>query len=87
MAMKQIWKFPLPFDGAIEMPMSAMPISVQVQHEQPVIWAIVDPTEKKIMARFHVAGTGHTLPDGLGPFLGTFQTNGGALVFHVFRMD
>jgi hypothetical protein len=84
---KTIWKYDLEPDGSvIEMPQGAKPLSVQMQGDGPCLWALVDPEAAKESRRFHVAGTGHPLPDNLGDHLGTFQMNGGALVFHVFEL-
>lgn len=42
---------------------------------------------QQIMAprQIRVAGTGQNLPNFPGTYIGTFQMNGGALVFHVFE--
>jgi hypothetical protein len=83
----QIWKFTISFDGEIRMPVGSRPLSVQMQNGQPVLWAIVDIANDKAIARFHVAGTGHDLPDNIGRFIDTFQMEDGALVFHVFELQ
>ena len=68
------------------MPRGAELLTVQVQRGEAYVWARVDPSAPVVERDLHVAGTGHPLPlraDG-APFLGTFQLNGGGLVFHVF---
>ena len=86
--MMTIWKFPFePRDGVvIEMPKGARPLCVAMQHDQPCLWAMVDPTAPTEPREFRLAGTGHDLPDVLRNvrYIGTFQMHGGALVFHLF---
>jgi len=84
--MKTIYKYQL-FAGhdVMEMPKGAQVLTVQAQNDKPHIWALVDPYESSVEARrFGVYGTGHDMPDDLGPYIGTFQLEGGSLVFHVF---
>ncbi len=87
--MKLIYKYPIPLQDqfVIPMPFGSKILSVQIQKGQPCIWAIVD-TDKEICARsFLMFGTGHPLPHDIMalPFIGTFQTLGGDLVFHLFE--
>lgn len=80
-----IWKVPLESDGLISLPSGAEVLSVQMQGDTPTIWARVDPAAERAVIRLGVYGTGHDLPADPGRFVGTFQINGGALVFHVFQ--
>jgi len=82
---KMIWKWMLTPDCVIEMPAGALVLTVQTQHGEPQIWALVDPTRQKVRRRFRTYGTGHVVPDYPGEYVGTFQLSGGALVFHVFE--
>lgn len=88
---KTIWKFPLSFAAATELPPGAEPISVQMQGGNPMLWALVEPEIARQSfgeaKRIHVAGTGHDLPDNIGRFIDTFQMEGGSLVFHVFELS
>ncbi len=81
-----IWKFPVPVADsfAVNMPVGARLLSVQVQHGEPVMWALVDPAASMELRRFHVYGTGHPVGSEAGEFVGTFQIHGGSLVFHLF---
>lgn len=88
-----IWKFNLPSgeDFAIQMPKGSIPLSVgidpNVRHfTQSVVWCAVNShTEEREMYRFHLRGTGHPFPELLlNRFVGTFQTPGFGLVFHLF---
>jgi hypothetical protein len=88
MTTRTIWKFPLVVTDkqVVEMPRGAKILCVQMQGEKPCIWALVDPkTPRSIGRRFSIYGTGHPIQGGPGKFIGTFQMNGGSLVFHLFE--
>lgn len=81
-----IWKFPLKVKDVqqIEMPQGTRLLSVQVQRGIPCLWALVDeqaPREKRLIVTYE---TGHYVHDGTRAFVGTYQIDGGELVFHVF---
>jgi hypothetical protein len=85
--MKTIYKYDAPIadDLAIELPIGAEVLCVQVQGDGPKIWARVDPgSNTMVTRRFHWRGTGHPA-DGCGRYIGTVQAMGGALVFHLFE--
>lgn len=84
---KTIWKFLLEPNGVTKMPAGAEVLSVQMQDDHPVVWAMVNPDEMTVVTQLGVYGTGHTVPDDPGQFIGTFQMQDGALVFHVFQPD
>ena len=88
---RTIWKFPIRLEDAINifMPIGAEVIAVDVQQGEVCIWAVVDPAAPHECRTFRCAGTGHSLPDGLGraQHIGTVQLDGGALVFHLFDFD
>lgn len=83
--MKTIWKFPIKVTDqqVLQVPQDAQLLSVQMQGDQPCIWALVDPEAQKRPCTVQVFGTGHPVASE-GAFLGTFQMHGGSLVFHVF---
>lgn len=85
--MKEIWKFPLEVTDTqrIEMPEASDILCVQVQRDQPCIWASVIPDAGKVKRLFAVYGTGHQMKwPQADRYVGTFQLRGGALVFHVY---
>lgn len=88
-----IWKFPIDSgfkpDGSLilEMPQGAEILTVQVQGETPCVWAKVDPNLAKEARKFFIVGTGKTFPEGAAEYIGTFQMNGGALVWHLYEGD
>ena len=86
--MKTIWKFPLEPDGFMPMPQGAEVLCVQVQNETPCLWALVDPNAAEKETRvFRIYGTGHQIHEqaSLDNYIGTFQLQGGLLIFHVFE--
>ncbi len=88
--MAQVWKFPIEPDDRITilMPAGAKPLSVQVQHGTVCLWALVEPAMQKTYRAFKIFGTGHDIPEPHRlTFVGTFQLEGGTLVFHLFEQD
>lgn len=88
--MKVIWKFEIPFPRttepvALETPVEWQPLSLQVQDGTPVLWAIVNPESLRVQRSILVVGTGWDIPeDRTIVHLGTYQTNHGQFVWHVF---
>jgi len=88
--MKTIYKYPLAItdEQIITMPFEARILTVQVQDGVPCLWALVEPDWKPEPRRILTFGTGHPIPDGTaGRHVGTYQVQGGSLVFHVFEGD
>lgn len=85
--MKTIWKYQIVTEmrHKILMPLDAKILTVQNQYEQPCIWAIVDSHNAKEERIFSIYGTGHEHDEINGKYIGTFQLNGGASVFHLFE--
>jgi hypothetical protein len=85
---KTIWKFPLVVTNEFSLPLprGAQFLSVQAQHGDPQTWWLVDPNAPRRARKFRIHGTGHEVyQPGRLTFLGTFQLEGGALVFHLFE--
>lgn len=85
--MPAIWKYMVEVADQfeIEMPEGARVLCVQVQHDHPQIWAMVDPDAPMVTRRFRVVGTGHGIEAPIGPYVGTFQLYGGSFVGHLFE--
>ena len=86
--MKNIFKYPLKATEwqFVSMPEGAEILCVQTQRETPCLWALVDPAMAPKMRKIYVYGTGHDIPDNLHlAYIGTFQLEGGTLVFHAFE--
>ena len=81
-----VYKYALPIEdwATVEMPVGAEVLCVQVQNQQPYLWARVQPDSPTVPRCFRVAGTGHELGTDVGRYIGSFQLHGGHLVFHVF---
>lgn len=86
--MKMIFKYTLTPDDAVtlKVPCVFEPLTVQMQHGEPRLWALVDPESPMTSRRFRVFGTGHSVPNEIRreDYIGTFQIAAGDLVFHVF---
>lgn len=84
--MKTIWKFELEItdEQTLECPSNFEPLCVQVQRERLCLWAKVDPDSKLEARKFYVHGTGHRIANLTARYVGTVQTHGGSLVWHVF---
>lgn len=88
--MSVIWKYGIPLADAftLELPRGATLLHVDEQRGTPQLWAMVVPGRDKEKRTFVLLGTGHTSPhspDSL-KHIGTFQLEGGALVFHLFEV-
>lgn len=85
--MKTIWKFTLTItDGQrINMPAGAEILCVQMQGNQPQLWALVDLSEDNLteMRAIEIHGTGNPIPGGQRRYIGTFQQF--RFVWHVFE--
>lgn len=88
--MQVIWKAQLQCTDkqTIDLPKGAEVLCVQTQNELPCIWFLVSDVDSihKEPRTFYIYGTGHkheAIGDGL--YIGTFQLQGGKLVFHVFE--
>jgi hypothetical protein len=86
--MKKIFKYELNIedDNSLVLPQGYKILDVQMQWSQLVLWALVDPKENVSMVNIKIYGTGHTVNDNVGDYIGTFQCNGGVVVGHVFEI-
>ena len=82
----RVYKYPLPLGDwvSVYMPQGAEPLCVQTQRGSPCLWARITVGAPPVMHHFRIAGTGHDLGSNVGRHIGSFQLNGGDLVFHVF---
>ena len=70
------------------LPKGAKILAVQTQHGTPQIWILLNPEAKTEKRRFLVYPTGYPFEIELNKKLihiGTFQLDGGYLVFHLFE--
>ena len=87
--MQAIWKFPMQCADkqVLALPTGAKVLCVQTQQEIPCMW-VVNPSLQSATTEnrtFAIYGTGHEHESIGGVYVGTFQRQGGALVFHVFE--
>lgn len=86
-AIERVYKYPLQLGDwvTVVMPEGAEALCVQVQRGQLNLWARVTVGRPPVTHHFRIAGTGHDLGSNVGRHVGTFQLDGGSLVFHVFE--
>lgn len=77
------YKLELADEQLVSLPKGAELLTVQVQNNQPCLWALVDEKATLKTNTVLIYGTGHQV-DKRGKYLGTFQLGNGSLVFHVF---
>ncbi len=85
----KIWKYPVPIRDAVRvsLPRGAELLCVQVQGEEPCLWALVDPDASSVVRAFRWRGTVQEMEDAQGGVhVGTVQIEGGRLVFHLFDL-
>lgn len=61
-------------------------LDVQVQHDEPQLWALVDLSAPEQWRHFVAVGTGWDVAEKVVSHVGSFQLEGGALVYHVFEV-
>ena len=86
--MTRIWKWPLEITDrqAVTLPRNARILTAQMQGDVLCIWTECDPTGGGEARTFSVYGTGNPMPESPGLYIGTVQTHGGALVWHVYEI-
>ena len=82
-----IWKYPIEIADQqyLELPTSAEILSVQTQFDSVYVWVKLNPTVTRTARQLRLFGTGQLVPDSGLRFVGTFQIQGGHLVFHLFE--
>jgi len=86
--MKTIYKYSLAASDwqTISVPVNAQILTVQTQYNEPFMWALVDTDNDMRFVKIDIYGTGHPIDtEHQREYLGTFQMDGGILVFHVFK--
>ncbi len=89
--MIRVFKYEVPIKDhfTLTLPRPAKFLAFQAQHDQPQIWALVDPENTTTIDReFRLAGTGHPIEEIEGDlhYRGTAQMHGGTLVLHLFEI-
>ena len=84
---KVVWKFPLPLQGGstpVVMPWGAQVLTAQLQHDTIMLWAAVDPDQRKVTRQFEVVGTGCPFREDDKKYIATVQQD--CWVWHVFEV-
>jgi hypothetical protein len=86
-----IWKWEIPIQSSytLRLPEGAKILSVQLQRESCCLWALCSPGAEMVSREIAIYGTGMAvnIPTGRCPVhISTFQTPGGAIVFHAFEL-
>lgn len=80
------WELKVAAIQDIRMPIGAVILTVQNQRGVPYIWAKCEErTGLETVRRIYIVRTGHPMSTDIGKYIGTFQQEDGALVFHVFE--
>lgn len=87
---RRVYKYAMPVTDVhnVELPEGAEILTVQSQHDEPHMWALVDPDAPMATRTFLLLGTGHSSEDDLSrdDYIGTYQLRDGGLVFHLFEL-
>lgn len=86
-----IYKYPIPIEDyfTLELPKDAKILTIQTQRGTPQLWAMIDSEVEKETRYFRLSGTGHPMGEDylrIINYVGTFQIENGALVFHLFEI-
>jgi len=83
-----IYKYPIQLAQlfGVQMPLNSKILKADMQHGEPVMWALVDTGEPTRERVFSVYGTGNRI-SRIGPieYIDTFQMEGGSLIWHLFE--
>ncbi len=67
------------------MPMFAKILHLNTQRDIPCLWAECDSDAEKRPRYYRIYGTGHPMLDSSDCYIGSFDMQNGALVFHVYE--
>jgi hypothetical protein len=82
-ALRTVWKFQMLGRAfGVQMPCGARVLTVQLQNDDPVIWALVDPLAPAETREFYMAMTGESFDAEGYEYVGTYQA--GWFVGHLF---
>jgi len=89
--MRTVWKFPFEIDDLVtlELPAGAKILHVASQISGlACVWVLADPGAAPETRRFRLAGTGHPIDEDPATlkYVGTWLTERGALVWHLFEI-
>lgn len=84
--MRTIYKYPCPIDDdfTLTLPQGSSILQVGGQRGAVSIWAVVDTNAPATPVQFHIAGTGHPLPDNIADYDHVGTCIADPFVWHVF---
>jgi len=86
----RVYKYTIPVEDyfSLDLPAGAKILTIQVQRDEPQIWALVDPEQQPRPYNFRLAGTGHDITESRDSleYIGTFQLVGGNFIGHLFEV-
>jgi hypothetical protein len=80
------WEIVATCSQTIEMPKQARILSIQLQKEKIVLWALCDETLETELRVFDIYLTGENLPHDIGEYLATIYNPINGLAFHIFEI-
>ena len=81
--MRTIYKYPV-CTKPIDLPSGAKILTVQLQEGIPHMWVEQETSNPMFRRHLYVVGTGRQIPTNDVDYVGTYQEQGGALVWHVY---
>lgn len=82
--MKTVHKYELKsHDASIKLPLGAEILTVQLQNDRPVLWALIDPGNELVDRFISIVGTGWDVEDSM-KYICTYPD--GYMVWHVFEI-
>ena len=88
--MNSVFKYTIPVEDcfSLDLPKGAKILTVQEQHGEPQLWALVNKNKPNEKRNFRLAGTGHPIKESpeTMDYIGTFQLAGGGFIGHVFEI-
>lgn len=82
---RKLWKYGMrPGMNEVSMPADAELLTVASQHNEPVIWALVEPRNRQVIHKIELVPTGMAPDDGFRMYIGTVLLDNDTIVFHVF---
>lgn len=86
--MKTIYKYEVKAGlNELYLPQDTKVLTVQIQDDNPYMWAIVKTDKPLVKRLFYTYGTGHEIKHLIKEYIGTFQLLNLGLVFHLFEVE
>lgn len=85
---KVVWKYSVGRTDrfTLILPHEAQVLGVQMQGDEPCLWALVDPAAPAEPRTFCLVSTGEAIGAEVLAYVGTFHLHGGRTVLHLFEI-